>query len=221
MPKLDFEGLEPASHSTGKTVAKKVKATIRKPKNPRKHKQASWGLNERLEHLIASNTEFFSENCRLISDNQHLNLKLCDKEITIEQLIRQLSNRTISLVVVLGVVLWFGSSLSMLLVHRVQSGSVTVQDIIMSICGSTLAIAFVPQIYRIWNRQSADDISYTTCYLTTVALIIIGVCQFTLGLYFTMFSTFITTLMWMIVILQKLSYSPNVHEHFDGEQTTE
>jgi len=81
------------------------------------------------------------------------------------------------------------------------------QDYTLSFVGILFSYSLIPQVIKIYNRKSAEDISGQTCIISIIGLIICAICDFSLRLYWATGITLTTSIMWLIILIQKIIYT--------------
>jgi uncharacterized protein with PQ loop repeat len=68
------------------------------------------------------------------------------------------------------------------------------QDIIMSTVGIIFAVVLIPQAIDCYKKKCRMNV--VSCSITTIGLVIIAVCMFTLDAYYTAVMNIITACVW-------------------------
>jgi uncharacterized protein with PQ loop repeat len=68
------------------------------------------------------------------------------------------------------------------------------QDIAMSIVGAIFAFVLIPQVIDCYNKKC--KMNSISCSITLAGLVVMAICMFTLGAYYTTIMEVISAVMW-------------------------
>lgn len=79
------------------------------------------------------------------------------------------------------------------------------QDYVIAIVGLLFSYSLIPQIIKIFkDPKLVSGFSWQTVVITTVGLLILSICMFTLTCYLSAFTNLITCLCWAIILVEKI-----------------
>lgn len=79
------------------------------------------------------------------------------------------------------------------------------QDGVIMAANVVFSLSLLPQVVRGF-QEKRGHITLATSIPTTIGLFLVAVSFFTLSLYFSAVTSFITGMMWLILLMQKIGY---------------
>jgi len=79
------------------------------------------------------------------------------------------------------------------------------QDLVITIATLLFAVSLVPQVYYGFKRQRGV-ITLKTSIPTVIGLVGVLFAYFSLQLYFSVFVCILTTVMWILLLVQRMIY---------------
>ncbi len=84
----------------------------------------------------------------------------------------------------------------------------TWQDITITTCLVFLSYALIPQILTGF-KEKKPLITFQTSLITTIGMIVLGITDITLGLFFSGIASFAIGILWAILLVQSKIYKSN------------
>ena len=79
------------------------------------------------------------------------------------------------------------------------------QDIVIAICTIGFSYALIPQIL-LHFRMERVELTWQTIIITSVGMLVVMICMFSLKLWFTTAMNFLAMLLWITFGVQKIIY---------------
>jgi hypothetical protein len=79
------------------------------------------------------------------------------------------------------------------------------QDYLILICNIVFSYALIPTIIHNYKKKRSS-VQVQTAFLTTLGLVVVGATYITLKLYLSTAISFVMALLWLILLIQSISY---------------
>jgi len=79
------------------------------------------------------------------------------------------------------------------------------QDYVIAICTIGFSYALIPQIILHFKKKKVE-LTWQTIIITVIGILVVMICMFSLGLWFTTAMNFLAMMLWMIFGVQKWIY---------------